>query len=90
MDRNPDSSSPYGQLHSQAKAVIFNVNRYFLDEKDNGAPILPPSKVVARTAAATKTSENNFGNTLLFIARGREKSFRKYTNLYRKRERETG
>lgn len=57
MDRAPDSSSPYGHLHSQAKAVIFNVNRYFLEEKDNGAPILPPSKAVARTAMATKTSE---------------------------------
>ena len=54
---DPTSSSPYGHLHSQAKKVIFNVNRYFLEEKANGAPILPPSKALARTAMATKTSE---------------------------------
>ena len=57
MDHSPASSSPYGHLHSQAKAVIYNVNRYFLEEKGNGAPILPPSKAVARTAMATKISE---------------------------------
>ena len=51
------STSPYGQLHSQAKKVIYNVNRYFLEEKANGAPMLPPSQALTRTAMATKTSE---------------------------------
>ena len=51
------STSPYGHLHSQAKKVIFNVNRYFLEEKANGAPMLPPSQALTRTAMATKTSE---------------------------------
>ncbi|XP_063847657.1 uncharacterized protein LOC135095928 [Scylla paramamosain] len=50
-------TSPYGHLHSQARKVIFNVNRYFLEEKANGAPILPPSHALTRTAMATKTSE---------------------------------
>ncbi|XP_068242248.1 uncharacterized protein [Palaemon carinicauda] len=57
MDRSPAPRSPYGQLHSQAKAVIYSVNRYFLEEKANRGLILPPSEVVARTARATKTSE---------------------------------
>ena len=54
---DPTSSSPYGHLHSQAKKVIYHVNRYFLEEKANLAPLLPPSKALARTAMATKTSE---------------------------------
>ncbi|MPC13623.1 hypothetical protein E2C01_006363 [Portunus trituberculatus] len=41
MAHSSASSSPYDYLHSQAKAVIYNVNRYFLEEKTNRAPILP-------------------------------------------------
>ncbi|MPC60769.1 hypothetical protein E2C01_054825 [Portunus trituberculatus] len=48
------STSPYGHLHSQAKKVIYNVNRYFLEEKANGAPILPPSQALTRTAMASE------------------------------------
>lgn len=57
MERPSATASPYGHLHSQAKAVVFNVNRYFLDEKANRGPLLPPAKAIARTAQATKLSE---------------------------------
>ena len=45
------------RLHSQAKEVIYNVNRYFLEEKANRGPLLPPIQALARTAKATKVSE---------------------------------
>ncbi|MPC22602.1 hypothetical protein E2C01_015619 [Portunus trituberculatus] len=57
MDRVSPTSAPYGHLQAQAKAIIFNVNRYFLEEKANRGPILPPAKAMARTAKAIKISE---------------------------------
>lgn len=44
-------------LHSREKELIYNVNKYFLEEKANRDFIIPPSRAVARTAKATNVSE---------------------------------
>ena len=53
-----DDTSPrrIGVLHSQAKEIIYYVNKYFLHEKANRGPILDPSQALARTAKATNVS----------------------------------
>lgn len=60
--RLPDKMDPAPTIRShnlsaREKELIFNVNRYFLDEKANRGPIIPPTKAVARTARATRVSE---------------------------------
>ena len=54
MESSPTSRSV---LHSKGKALIYKVNKYFLEEKNNRGPILPSSQAVARTAKATGVSE---------------------------------
>ena len=44
-------------LHSREKELIYSVNKYFLEEKANRGPIIPPSKPMARTAKATNVSQ---------------------------------
>ena len=44
-------------LHSQAKEIIYNVHKYFKDEKANRGFIIDPSKTVARTAKAINVSK---------------------------------
>lgn len=52
------SSSPARRvLHSQAREIIYNVYKYFSDEKANGAPLIDISKALARAARATNISE---------------------------------
>ena len=45
------------QLHSREKELIYNVNKFFTDEKAYGDYLIHPSKAVARTAKATNVSE---------------------------------
>ncbi|XP_076036265.1 uncharacterized protein LOC143022129 [Oratosquilla oratoria] len=54
-----DSSRLHSRiLHSQAKEIIYNVNKYFLQEKANRGPLLPPTQALARTAKATNVSKS--------------------------------
>lgn len=39
------------------KELIYNVNKYFLEEKANRGPLLPPSRATARTVQAIDVSE---------------------------------
>lgn len=45
------------QLHSREKELIYNVNKFFMEERAYGAPLIPPSKPAARTARATNVCE---------------------------------
>ena len=40
LDHSPVASLPHGSLHSQSKAVIYNMNKYFLEGKANWESIL--------------------------------------------------
>ena len=42
----------YVVLHSQTKEFIYRINRYFLQEKANREPLLPPSQARKHTADA--------------------------------------
>ena len=44
-------------LHSREKEIIYSVNKFCLEEKAKGAPIIDFSKATARTARATNVSE---------------------------------
>ena len=44
-------------LHSREKELIYNINKYFSEEKACNGFIIPPSKAFARTAKATNVSE---------------------------------
>ena len=44
-------------LHSREKELIYNVNKYFAEEKACNGFVIPPSKATARTAKATNVSE---------------------------------
>ena len=44
-------------LHSQEKEIIYSVNKFCLEEKAKGAPIIDFSKANVRTARATNVSE---------------------------------
>lgn len=58
MDGSPRSTAPaYVRLHSQTKEFVYRVNKYFLDEKANRAPLLPVTQARKRTANATGISE---------------------------------
>lgn len=41
-------------LKSQSRELVYNLRCYFEEERDNGGPLLPLSKVVERVAAALK------------------------------------
>ncbi|XP_076028786.1 uncharacterized protein LOC143017786 [Oratosquilla oratoria] len=56
MENSPKSHSRV--LHSEAKEIIYNVNKYFLREKANRGPLLPPTQALARTAEATNVSKS--------------------------------
>lgn len=58
MERPAAATPQSARLRSQAKEVIYNVNRYFLDEKANRGPLLPVTQALARTASATKVSQS--------------------------------
>ena len=62
MEGSPVRKSPIGHLHSQAKRIVYNTNRYFLEEKANRGPLLPPSKALERTAKACQISEKSVRN----------------------------
>ncbi|MPD03063.1 hypothetical protein E2C01_098681 [Portunus trituberculatus] len=44
-------------LHSREKEVIYSINKFCLEEKAKGAPIIDFSKAIARTARATNVNE---------------------------------
>ena len=44
-------------LHSREMELIYNINKYFSEEKACNGFIIPPSKAFARTAKATNVSE---------------------------------
>ena len=45
------------QLRSREKELIYNVNKFFMDEKAYGEPLIPLSRATARTAKATNVCE---------------------------------
>ena len=53
MEGTTARSSP---LHSREKKLVYDVYKYFLEEKANRGPIIDPSKAIERTAKATKLS----------------------------------
>lgn len=61
MEASSSGTHSLGHLHSQAKEIVYNVNRYFIAEKANRGSLMDVNKVAARTAAATKLSESTVG-----------------------------
>ena len=61
MEGSSSNSHSLGHLHSQAKEIIYNVNRYFNAEKVNKGTLMDVNKVTARTAEATKVSKTTVG-----------------------------
>ena len=61
MEGSSSNSHSFGHLHSQAKEIIYNVNRYFNAEKVNKGTLMDVNKVTARTAEATKVSKTTVG-----------------------------
>lgn len=58
MDSPPRATAPaYTVLHSQARELVYRVNKYFLHEKANRAPLLPVTQARKRTADAAGISE---------------------------------
>ena len=55
MEGTPATSSHW--LHSREKELMYSVFQLFSEEKANRGPIIPPSRVVERTAKALKVSE---------------------------------
>ena len=47
------SPTRLGVLHSQAKQIIYNVNKYFIEEKNSRGLLLPITQAIERTARAT-------------------------------------
>ena len=50
-------ASRHSNLHSREKEIIYSVNKFCLEEKAKGAPIIDFSKANVRTARATNVSE---------------------------------
>ena len=52
-DEPPFKKSRSKVLNSQARNMVYQVNKYFLDEKANRGPLIDPSKATERTSRAT-------------------------------------
>uniref|UniRef100_A0A0P4W325 Tc1-like transposase DDE domain-containing protein n=1 Tax=Scylla olivacea TaxID=85551 RepID=A0A0P4W325_SCYOL len=57
MEGHSANSPSRAVLHSQARELVFRVNRYFIQEKANREPLLPLTQARKRTAHATGVSE---------------------------------
>lgn len=57
MEGHRRTTTSHVVLHSQTKEFVYRLNRYFLEEKANQGPLLPPTQTRKRTAEAAGISE---------------------------------